>query len=179
LTSSRPAVFLDRDGVLNERPAPHTYVSRVEDFRWLPGAADGVSRLAALDCPVIVVSNQRGVARGLVSEDVLGEIEAKISGEFERRGGRLTAFYYCPHELDEGCDCRKPRPGLLLLAAREHGIELGTSVMIGDSESDVEAGRAAGCATIRIAPPGESSAADTVVSGFDEAAAAASRLLGR
>ena len=175
MTAPRGAVFLDRDGVLNERPAPHEYVTSRDAFRWLPGAAGAVGRIAAAGLPVFVVSNQRGVARGLVSTATLTALESEIQGALEHHGAHITAFYYCPHALEDGCDCRKPSPGLLLRAAREHGVALSESVMVGDSESDVEAGRAAGCATIRIAPAGTPSAAGAVVPTLDAAASLLTR----
>jgi D-glycero-D-manno-heptose 1,7-bisphosphate phosphatase len=167
-------VFLDRDGVLNERPPEHEYLRSPDDFRWLPGAREAVARLCIAGYVVIVVSNQRGVARDLVSWDTLASIERVIQRGVSKHGGFITAFYYCPHNTDEACGCRKPAPGLLLRAAAEHGLDLAGSAMIGDSETDVQAGRAAGCMTIRITAPGASSTADVVV---DALASAADRLL--
>lgn len=153
-----PAVFLDRDGTLNVRPPAHEYVRTAAGFRWLPGAREGVARLAALGYVPVVVSNQRGIARGLVRPETLGEIEARIQADLAGHGCRVASFRYCPHEIDAGCPCRKPRPGLLLQAAAEMGLDLAASWMIGDDESDVEAGRAAGCRTLLLGPGG--SAAD-------------------
>ena len=141
---ARAAVFLDRDGTLNVNPPPHQYLTRAGDFRWLPGAQDGVVRLAAAGFVLGVVSNQRGIARGLVTPQVLGEIERRIQADLAARGVRIEAFRYCPHDLDDHCDCRKPRPGMLRDLARPLEVDLTRSWMIGDSESDVEAGRAAG-----------------------------------
>jgi D-glycero-D-manno-heptose 1,7-bisphosphate phosphatase len=168
----RRAAFLDRDGTLNERPSPHHYVLNAEGFRWIPGAAQAVARLFDIGYEPIVVSNQRGIARGLVSRQALSEIEAHIRDEVARHGGRLAAFYYCPHEAQAKCFCRKPAPGLILRAAADQRVDTGASVMIGDSESDVEAGQAAGCATVRIAPAGSPSAADLVVPDLASAAEA-------
>ena len=166
----RPAAFLDRDGVLNERPADHDYVRAIEALVLLPGAADAVRRLAAAGYVPVAVSNQRGVARGLVTWETLRAIEEVLTREI---GGRI-AFYYCPHDDADACDCRKPAPGLILRAAAELGLDLGRSVMIGDAESDVEAGRAAGTRTIRIAPPGTVTSADATA---PDLAAAADLLL--
>lgn len=146
------AAFLDRDGVLNVRPAPHEYVCGLADFEWLPGAPAAIARLDRAGYLPIVVSNQRGVARGLVTHEVLLEIERRIQADLAAHGTRIHDFLYCPHDPSDGCDCRKPRPGLLLGAAARYGIELNESVMIGDSASDVEAGRAAGCYTILVGP---------------------------
>ncbi|HXY86384.1 MAG TPA: HAD family hydrolase [Gaiellaceae bacterium] len=162
MTSLRVGVFLDRDGVLNQRPRQHDYVRSPEGFGWLPGAAEAVARLGAAGFAVIVVSNQRGIARGLVSWETIRAIERLVRQGAAEHGGSVAGFYYCPHETDAGCDCRKPAPGLLVRAAAEHRIDISASTMIGDSESDVEAGRAAGCRTIRIAEAGTASSADAV-----------------
>jgi len=154
-------VFLDRDGVLNARPPEHEYVTSVDQFAWLPGAREAVVQLKRAGWRVAVVSNQRGVARGLVSPETLAEIERRIQADLGPDAA-LDGFFYCPHDLDEGCDCRKPRPGLIVRAAAELGVEAEGSWMIGDDESDIAAGRAAGCSTILISPDASNSAADLV-----------------
>jgi len=159
VTALRPAAFLDRDGVLNERPAVHDYVRTAGQFRWLPGAAEAVAALQAAGLVPIVVSNQRGIARGLVSWATLRAVEETIQAELDRHGARVEGFYYCPHEAEDGCDCRKPAPGLLHAAAAERGLDLEASVLVGDSESDVVAGLRAGCFTVRLAPGPEGTAA--------------------
>jgi D-glycero-D-manno-heptose 1,7-bisphosphate phosphatase len=162
----RAAVFLDRDGVLNRRPPPHQYITSVEALQILPGVAGAVASLRRNGFVPMVVSNQRGVARGLVSREMLTDIERRL-GE---AGVEIEEFYYCTHDLDDACDCRKPRPGLLLRAAHDHSLDLQASVMIGDDESDMEAGRAAGCRTIRIGPYGTSTRADRLASDLPAAA---------
>ena len=128
------AAFLDRDGTINARPAEHQYVTRAEDLRLLPGAIEGMARLAGCGYTLVVASNQRGMARGLLTERVLDEIEAVIEAALEPHGAVIAGFYYCPHQADDpGCDCRKPKPGMLLRAARELGLDLEESWMIGDS----------------------------------------------
>jgi D-glycero-D-manno-heptose 1,7-bisphosphate phosphatase len=154
-------VFLDRDGVLNVRPPEHEYLTSAERFAWLPGARAAVAELKGAGWKVAVVSNQRGVARGLVSSGTLAEIEARIQADLGPDAA-LDGFFYCPHDLDEGCDCRKPRPGLIVRAAAELGIEAEGSWMIGDDESDIAAGRAAGCSTILISADASNTAADLV-----------------
>ncbi len=141
------AVFLDRDGVLNRRPADHCYVTKIEDLQLLPGVAQGIRELRRGGFTPIVVSNQRGVSLGELDMRTLREIEA----ELKAAGADVEAFYYCTHDLGDRCDCRKPLPGLLLRAASEWGLSLPDSLLIGDSESDIEAGIAAGCHTIRVA----------------------------
>jgi len=147
--SSR-AVFLDRDGVLNERPPEHEYVRSAAGFRWLPGAPEAVAAITGAGFRPIVVSNQRGIARGLLTWETLAEIEELIRARLPNVGVQGIAFYYCPHDVDEGCSCRKPEPGLILRAAEEHEIDLRASVMVGDSWHDVEAGRRAGCRTVLL-----------------------------
>ena len=147
---TRPAVFLDRDGVLNVKPPEHEYVTSPQDFVWLPGAADGAARLARAGYVLAIVSNQRGVARGLVSWQTLGAIERLIQDELALREASITEFRYCPHDESACCSCRKPRPGMILELAAELDIDLGSSWLIGDSESDVRAGRAAGCKTALV-----------------------------
>ena len=151
----RRAAFLDRDGTLNVKAAEHEYVTDPGGFRWLPGAIDGAVALARAGFTLAVVSNQRGIARGLVSAATLAAIEAEIQRALGPHGVRIEAFRYCPHELDEDCDCRKPRPGMILELARTLEIDLANSWMIGDSPSDVQAGRAAGTHTALIAASGE------------------------
>jgi D-glycero-D-manno-heptose 1,7-bisphosphate phosphatase len=156
------AAFVDRDGTINVRPEAHSYLEHAEAFAWLPQAVEGLACLAAQGYALVVVSNQRGIARGLVSQATLRAIEQRIQGGLAPHGRRIEAFRYCPHEISEACRCRKPAPGLLLDAAHELEIDLAHSWMIGDAESDVLAGIAAGTATARIADPREPSAASIV-----------------
>jgi D-glycero-D-manno-heptose 1,7-bisphosphate phosphatase len=157
----RRAAFLDRDGTLNAKPPAHHYVEDVADLELLPGIAEGAARLADAGYALMVVSNQRGLARGLVSRETLAAIEAEIQRALAVAGARIEAFRYCPHELDEGCACRKPRPGMLLDLAAEHDLDLDGSWMIGDADSDVVAGHAAGCRSALVGE-GRNSAADVV-----------------
>lgn len=166
----RAAVFLDRDGTINEGAPPHEYITSVADFRWLPGAVDGLVKLARTGYVLTVVSNQRGVARGLVSPQVLTGIEQVIQAELAAHGCRIAAFRYCPHDILEGCDCRKPRPGMLLALADELNLDLGRSWMVGDAASDIEAGRAAGCRTVQIGRSPGQAGADLMASSLREAA---------
>jgi D-glycero-D-manno-heptose 1,7-bisphosphate phosphatase len=159
---TRRAAFLDRDGTLNARPRAHHYVERSEDFDWLPGAAKGACLLAQAGFALVIVSNQRGVARGLVSRETLEEIEELIQAGLGEHGCAIESFHYCPHDHDARCDCRKPKPGMLLDAARELELNLERSWMIGDSETDVQAGHAAGCRTALLATGDTSTTADLV-----------------
>lgn len=131
----RRCVFLDRDGVINEKPPPHEYVRTWADFRLLPNIVDWIRLFNALDELVIVVTNQRGIARGIMSAGAVEEIHRNMSAELARRGALIHDIFYCPHE--EGtCDCRKPRPGLVLQAQAKWNIDLAQSILIGDSDAD-------------------------------------------
>lgn len=145
-----PAVFLDRDGTINVRARPHEYIADVTDFEWKRNAAEGMTAMARAGLPLIVVSNQRGVARGLVTVPTLRAIEAVIQDRLAREGCGVTSFRYCPHDVDAACRCRKPQPGMILDAARDLDLDLERSWMIGDTDTDIAAGRAAGTRTIRI-----------------------------
>lgn len=144
------AVFLDRDGVINQNPPEGEYVTRWEDFHVLPGVAQGIGWLNRAGFSVIVVTNQRCIAKGLMSSVELETMHERMTDFFARAGATIDATYYCPHEREASCECRKPAPGMLLNAARSRGIELSTSWMIGDSDTDVEAGRNAGCKTAQL-----------------------------
>ena len=154
----RPAVFLDRDGTIVEDPG---YIADPDQVRLLPQAAEAIRRFISSGYVVIVVSNQSGIARGLFAEADLSKVHARLEELLEAQGVSLGGAYYCPY-LDgpeakveayrRDSDLRKPRPGMLLQAAREHEIDLRLSWMIGDSPSDIEAGRRAGCQTILIHP---------------------------
>ena len=143
-----PAVFLDRDGVINEDR--DDYVKRVDELKVFSFVPAAIRRVNDAGFEVIVVSNQQGVARGLISEADLQAIQAEIARLVDEAGGRIAGFYYCRHLSSEHCPCRKPRPGMLLKAAEEHGLDLSRSVMIGDSEKDAVAGREAGCKTVLV-----------------------------
>jgi D-glycero-D-manno-heptose 1,7-bisphosphate phosphatase len=158
----RTAVFLDRDGTLNVRPPEHEYVTSLPQFQWISGAREGLGRLASAGYALVVVSNQRGVARGLVSPALLARIERRIQDDLAEEGCRVDAFRHCPHDADAGCSCRKPAPGLILGAAADLEVALDGSWMVGDAETDVEAGRAAGCKTVRLGSPGTPTSADLV-----------------
>ena len=144
------AVFLDRDGVINQRPPEGDYITRWEDFHILPGVAEGIALLNHAGFSVIVVTNQRCVAKGQLSDANLQQMHERMTDVLARAGANIDATFYCPHEIEPRCGCRKPAPGMLLCAARLHGIDLRTSWMIGDSDSDVEAGHSAGCKTARV-----------------------------
>jgi len=144
------AVFLDRDGVINRKAAPGSYITSWESFEFLPEVAEAVALINEAGYQAIVVTNQRCVAKGLVTTTDLDAIHQRMCAELARLGATIDAVYYCPHEIEAGCACRKPAPGLLLSAARDCDIDLARSWMIGDSEIDAASGKAAGCSTIRL-----------------------------
>jgi D-glycero-D-manno-heptose 1,7-bisphosphate phosphatase len=141
----RPTVFLDRDGVLNRRPPVAGYVRRPEDVEWLPGALEAVRRLTDAGVRLIVVSNQAGVARQAMTMANLAAVEERMRADVTAAGGRIELFLYCPHGWDDGCDCRKPRPGMLYEAQRRFDLDLSRTPFVGDDERDGQAAEAAGC----------------------------------
>ena len=143
-------VFLDRDGVINEY-LPGDYVRSPDQLRFIPGSLAEIARLTNAGYRVAVISNQQGIGKGLFTLADLDEVTEHVRRDVEECGGRIDAFYYCPHLEDEGCDCRKPKPGLLLRAAEEMSVNLSETYMVGDFVTDILAGQAAGCKTILIA----------------------------
>jgi D-glycero-D-manno-heptose 1,7-bisphosphate phosphatase len=145
------AAFLDRDGVINQKaPTEDEYITRWEEMQILPGVVEAVSLLNRAGFQVIIVSNQRCVAKGLLTTIELDSIHQRLCNELAVLGAQIDGVYYCPHEEQPPCRCRKPEPGMLFTAADEHHVDLNSSWMIGDSEKDVAAGRSAGCRTARI-----------------------------
>jgi D-glycero-D-manno-heptose 1,7-bisphosphate phosphatase len=142
------AVFLDRDGVINRDRSD--YVKSWDEFEFLPGVLEAFRLLAPSPHRVVVVSNQSAVGRGLVSRSTVDKIHASMTEAIRRSGGRIDAVYYCPHRPDENCLCRKPRPGLLLQAAGELGIDLSASWLIGDDLRDLESAEAVGIRPILV-----------------------------
>jgi D-glycero-D-manno-heptose 1,7-bisphosphate phosphatase len=152
---SRPALFLDRDGVVIDDTH---YVGTVDQIRWIPGSSEAVRRANDAGYAIVVVSNQSGVARGLFGEADVETIHQHIRDHFlAESGATFDRFYYCPHHETEGgeryrvdCECRKPKPGMLLRATADLDLDLSGSWLIGDRLSDVQAGAAAGCRTILV-----------------------------
>jgi D-glycero-D-manno-heptose 1,7-bisphosphate phosphatase len=142
----RRAVFLDRDGTILEEVG---YLNHLSRFRLLPGAATAIRRLNLAAIPVIVVTNQSGVARGFFAEEMVHRVHEKMARELSVTGAHVDGIYYCPHGGDE-CGCRKPLTGMLERAVREHGLELKNSWMVGDKYEDVALGHAGGCRSIMV-----------------------------
>jgi D-glycero-D-manno-heptose 1,7-bisphosphate phosphatase len=144
------AAFLDRDGVINVKAPEGQYVTRWEEVCFLPGVATAIGLLNRAGFRVIIISNQRCVAKGLVTSADVEALHNRICRELANDGAVIDAVYFCPHETEPACSCRKPAPGMLLQAAKEHGIDLAASWMIGDSDADIAAGKSAGCKTVLI-----------------------------
>jgi len=149
MTAGKPAIFIDRDGTLNEEVG---YLHRPEDVVLVPGAAQALARLNALGIPVVVVTNQSGIGKGRYDWDAFHRVMERIGELLAPAGARVDALYAAPHhERGQGeyqhpdHPDRKPNPGMLVRAAEEHGLDLGRSWMIGDKEIDLGAGRNAGC----------------------------------
>lgn len=145
----RGAVFLDRDNTLN---VDHGYTWRVEDFAWMPGAPEALASWHRAGIACFIVTNQGGIGKGLYSADQMQAFNAHLCAEAARAGGHITDIAFCPHHPDAITDalrtpspCRKPEPGMILDLAERWNIDLAASVMIGDRDSDIAAGRAAGC----------------------------------
>ena len=155
----RKCVFFDRDGIVNESPGPG-YVERWEDFRLLPHFVAALSVVVARGYDAVIVTNQRGVALGLMTEEtLLGMHERLWTVLREEHDLAVLDILYCPHHKDS-CECRKPKPGMLLEAAARHAIDLGRSWMVGDSERDIEAGHRAGCRAVLVAGEASETAAE-------------------
>ena len=139
----RRAVFIDRDGVICQNRSDH--VKSWEEFVFLPGALDAMGRLATTGLAVVIITNQAIINRHIVPVGIVEEIHTRMLQAIEEVGGCVERVAYCPHRPDESCGCRKPEPGLLLAAAEALGLDLGSSYLIGDAETDMQAGRAVGC----------------------------------
>jgi len=146
------AVFLDRDGVINKRAKDHDYIKNWDQFEFLPNVARTIRSLNK-NFLVVVVSNQRGMSRGIMTMSDVLDINRKMQSALKKDKAAIDKIYICPHSLKDNCSCRKPKPGLLLAAARDLDIDLTKSYIVGDSMSDIEAGKKAGCKTIFLGTP--------------------------
>jgi D-glycero-D-manno-heptose 1,7-bisphosphate phosphatase len=177
------AIFLDRDGVLNEKMPEGSYVASWADFHLLPGVPEAIAQLNRAGMVVVVVSNQRGIARGLYTAADVDAIHSAFQSLLDAQGTHVDGFYFCPHGHGE-CNCRKPLPGLFEQAAKDFpAITAANSVMIGDSLSDIEFGRRLGMLTVFIdgnperQPPSAQAAADLADLRFPSVADAVTALL--
>jgi D-glycero-D-manno-heptose 1,7-bisphosphate phosphatase len=146
----RPTVLLDRDGVLNRCMPRATYVCAWPEWEWLPGSRQALCELSDAGYRVVVITNQPGIARGALTTADLEDIHERMKADAVKSGGRIDAIYSCPHNWDEGCECRKPRPGMLFQAQRDLHLDLSRTYFIGDDERDAQAAQAANCRSILV-----------------------------
>jgi len=145
---SERIVFLDRDGVVNH-DSPD-FVRSVADWKPLPGSLEAIARLTEAGHRIVIISNQSGLARGLFDRSALDAIHAHLRAEVARAGGRIDGIFICPHLPADGCDCRKPKPGLIRQAERALGLNARDAPFVGDRASDLGAARAAGCRPVLV-----------------------------
>lgn len=149
--SGQKAVFLDRDGTINTRPPQACYVESVEDFHWLDGAQEAIRKLNDAGYLVLLISNQPGIARERLTWETLYAIEKKMNDDLKEYGARIDKAYYCPHNWDEGCQCRKPKPGMLYQAQRDYNLNIPLDcVLIGDDDRDIDAANQADCRSLQV-----------------------------
>lgn len=153
------AYFFDRDGTLNE---DNGYVHRWDQFRWRPGAIAAIKELNSSGILVVVITNQGGIAHGYYTEAEMQALHQRMNADLARHRAGIDAFYHCPHHprgtvprFSISCSCRKPQPGMLLQAIAEHGIDVRSSVLIGDKESDLQAGSTAGICSLKMVDRGQ------------------------
>lgn len=164
---SLQAIFLDRDGTLNRERGD--YVKSWQEYEWLPGALSALAQIANLQLPILVITNQSAIGRGILSLDELNCVHAQARAEAQAWGGRIDEFFVCPHAPDAGCDCRKPKPGLLLAAAAQYDLDLERCVFVGDSITDMQAAIAAGCAAILVRTGRQGSMLDAKLAALESA----------
>ncbi|MDA0789383.1 MAG: D-glycero-beta-D-manno-heptose 1,7-bisphosphate 7-phosphatase [Proteobacteria bacterium] len=146
--SKPPVVILDRDGVINfDSP---DYIKSPEEWVPIPGSIEAIALLTRAGYQVFIATNQAGVGRGKFSEEALSRIHRKMQSSITAAGGQLAGILYCPHHPDDDCDCRKPKPGLLVEIGRTAGIRLDGLPFVGDSLTDLQAARAAGCEPVLV-----------------------------
>lgn len=143
-------IFLDRDGVILRKAAEGEYITNTEEMEFLPGSAEAIAELSRSGFKVVVVTNQRGVATGKVKLSDLENIHVRMRQVVATLGGEVCDVFYCPHDISDGCSCRKPKAGVLLQAAEKHQLALSQCWMVGDASTDITAGKEAGCKTALI-----------------------------
>ena len=143
----RPGLLLDRDGVINEECE---YLRDPKELVMIPGVAETIAAINRRRHPVVVVTNQSGIGRGMYGVDAYHAVNRAMAAMLAKDGAHIDAWYFCPHLPDADCTCRKPRPGMLLAAARDFELDLAGSVLVGDKVSDLEAARAVGARTLLV-----------------------------
>lgn len=136
--SGQKYIFIDRDGTTNVRPKKAEYICKPEDFIWIDGSKEAIKKLNDAGYFVIMISNQAGIGRGVMTIDDFNAVQDKMQSDLREIGAHIDAVYFCPHSWDENCECRKPKPGMLYKAQKDYSINLTECVMIGDDERDVE-----------------------------------------
>jgi D,D-heptose 1,7-bisphosphate phosphatase len=147
LMRSQRVVFIDRDGTLVEEK---NFLSKVEEVKFIPGSIEAIKTFKDLGYKVVAISNQSGIARKILTEKIVEEINEYIQSELEKEGAKLDGIYYCPHNPDDNCSCRKPETGLLKKASEELNLDLNDAIVIGDKSSDVLLGRKIGARSILV-----------------------------
>ena len=180
----RPAVFLDRDGVINRE---YGYVHKIGEFHFINGVFDACREMSRAGYRLIVITNQAGIARGYYTEDDFHQLSKWMLNEFSQHGVEVDDVYYCPHhpvygvgDYHRDCDCRKPAPGMIVRAAREHTLDLRHSILVGDKATDVDAGREAGvgcCVLERTGHPVSNKDMDKADAVFDDLSGMSSALV--
>lgn len=148
--SPKKVIFLDRDGVINKKPLKADYIKNWDEFIFLPGSIEAIKQLNNQGYQIFIVSNQAGIARKAMTGKDLNEIHQNMQKELKKHGAKIDGIYYCPHGWNDNCICRKPKPGLLYTASKDHFIDLTKTLLIGDDKRDEQAGAAAGCKTILV-----------------------------
>lgn len=141
-------LILDRDGVINEES--DAFIKSPDEWIALPGAVDAIARLNKAGYRIAIATNQSGIGRGLFDLDTLAAIHAKLHETVSEAGGRVDAIFFCPHAAEAGCECRKPRPGMIFDILRRFGADPQETAVVGDSLRDLQAGHAAGCRSILV-----------------------------
>jgi histidinol-phosphate phosphatase family protein len=146
----KKVVLLDRDGVVNKNAPLHDHVKKWEEFDFLPEAAEGIKRLNDAGFTIVLITNQQGIGKGLMTEEDLTNIHDKMQRELSKKGARIDYIYYCPHLQDENCKCRKPKPGMVEKAAKEIGFNPKKAILIGDSENDKKLAEVVGAKFFKV-----------------------------
>jgi len=141
-------VFLDRDGIINKKAPEGDYIKNWSEFKFLSGVKEAIKKLNKAGFLVIIITNQRGIAKGLMTEEDLKDIHSKMIEELKKSGARIDSIYYCPHDEKDNCNCRKPKIGMFIKAKKDFNIDLSKSWLIGDSLSDIKSGIKANCNTV-------------------------------
>ena len=160
-TNFPKVVYLDRDGTINHDAAG--YIKSRSEFKFIPGSIEAIRLLTISGFTSIVVTNQSALARKFISPGELGRIHTMMKDAIVSGGGKITDILFCPHLPNDGCECRKPAPGLLLQAQRKYNIDLSKSIMVGDSAKDIECARNAGCGKAVLVKTGKDDDAETIL----------------